>query len=165
MDPLCPLPRLSTNNEHDNGNEDDPPFPVNPGVHEDDGIQPRDVQRRKHNEEDNGNGEEEEAVPPQMVPPRADPPAAPVEEGPAEVDELPGEEQEDPRHGRVGRGAGAKDDVARRRVGVVAVGAQVAVAEGEDDGGEGAEDAASHEDAVDDHVEHEFGGEDAVAEL
>lgn len=99
-----------------------------------------------------------------MGPPRPDP-LMHVEKGPAEVYQLPREEQKDPCHGCVSRCAGTEDVVAGGRVSVVAVDAEVAVAKAEDDGGEGAEHAAGHENAVDDHVEHEFGGEDTITEL
>lgn len=88
-----------------------------------------------------------------------------IEQGSTEINKLPREEEEDPRHGGVTRCACAEDGFTRRRVFVVAVGAEVATVEAEHDDGEGADCAAGHEGAVDDHVEEELGGEDAIFEL
>lgn len=162
--PLGPLPQLGTNHPHRDGHKNDGPLPRDTRVQEHNVIEAGDVDGRKDNDEDNGDGEEEEAVAPEVGGPGADA-VGHVEEGAARVDELPGEEEKDPGHGGVRGGAGAEDVVADGRVGVVALVAELAAVEAKDDDGEGAEDAAGHEDSVDDHVEHEFGGEDAVFEL
>lgn len=123
-----------------------------------------DVERREDNEEDSHNGPEQECVAPEVANPGFEA-ARHVKERAAEVDELPGEEQEDPSHGSVAGRTGAEDLVACKRVAVVTLLAEVAIVEAKDDDGEGAKDATSHENAVDKHVEEELGCEDAVFEL
>lgn len=127
-------------------------------------VQHRNVQRGKHDKENTRHGEEQELVAPQMHRPRLEA-LGHVEQRPAGVDELPGEEKEDPRHGRVAGRASAEDGVAGWRVVDVAVEPQVAGFEAKDDEGEGSEDAAGHDGPVDDHVDHEFGSEDTIFEL
>ena len=162
--PLRPLPRLRAQHKHHHRNKHHRPLPANARVHKHNMVNDGNVQRPEHDEEDDGDGEEEEAVAPEVHAPGAEP-AGHVEQRAPRVDELPREEQEDPRHGRVAGGARAEHVVARRRVLVVAVGAEVAVVEAEYHDGEGPDGAARHEDAVGDHVEQELGAEDAVFEL
>lgn len=98
-------------------------------------VEPRDVDCREHKAEDDGDGEEEEFVAPEVRGPGAYA-LGHVEEGAAEVDELPGEQQEDPGHGSVAGGTGTEHLVAGRGVAVVAVHAKVAVVEAEEHDGE-----------------------------
>lgn len=164
VDALRPLPRLRQHHENDDIHKDDSPLPADTIVLENDVIQCGDVQNREDREEDAGDRPEQKLVAPQVACPGPEA-IGHVEQGAAEVDKAPGEEEEDPGHGGEACGAGAEDRVADLRVVVVAVGAEVAVAEAEDDDRERAEDAAGHDGAVDDHVCEELGREDAVFEL
>lgn len=83
----------------------------------------------------------------------------------AKVDELPREEEKDPGHGGVAGCAGAEDFVALDRVGIIALVAEIARTEAEDDDGKGSKNAAGHENTVNAHIEEELGCEDAVFEL
>lgn len=133
-------------------------------MHKDDMVNHRNVQGAEHSEEDNRDGEEEELVAPEVGCPGLDA-VGHVEQRAAKVDEFPREEEEYPRHGGVAGCAGAEHLVTLGGVRVVTVDAEVAAVEAEDDDGEGSDGAAGHDDAVDDHVEEEFGGKDAVFEL
>ena len=75
---------------------------------------------------------------------------------------LPGQEQREPGHADEGGGAGTEDRVAGGRVAAVAFCCEVAVAPGEEDEGESAEAQGGHPDAVDEGVDDDFWGEDAV---
>lgn len=159
-----PLPRFSAQSPNEDGNEDHAPFPTDTSVQEDNMIQAWNVQRREHDEEYTNDCEEQELVTPKMLRPHLEA-LGHVEERPAEVDELPRKKEEDPGHGRVAGGSGAEDGIAFGGVLVVAVAAEVARVEAEDYNGEGAEDAACHEETVDDHVGEEFGCKDSVFQL
>ena len=75
---------------------------------------------------------------------------------------FPGKQERKPGHADESGGAGAKHRVARRRVTAVAVCGEVAIAPGEEDESEGAETEGCHPEAVDEGVEDDFGGEDAI---
>lgn len=161
---LGPLPGLGTQSPNKDCDEDDGPFPANTGMQEDDMVKTGDVEGGKYDKEDAADGVEQELVSPEVSSPYFDA-LGHVKEGAAEIDEFPREEQEDPRHGGVAGSSGAEDGLARIAVLVVTVYTQVAVAKAEYHNGEGAQDAAGHEDAVDNHICEEFGGEDAVFKL
>jgi hypothetical protein len=84
-----------------------------------------------------------------------------AEERAAHVDHLPGEEKGEPCEADKGGGPSAEDGVAHFAVGIVAADTEVAVTEAEEDNGEGGKAEGSHPEAVDDHVDHDFHGEDA----
>lgn len=163
--PLPPLIRLSRGEEEQVRNNDNSPLPRNTLMHKNNGVDNRDIQRSDSNKETHGNRPEQERVAPETQGPLARALSDAVEEGAARVDELPGEEEEDPHHGRVAGGAGAEDVLAGVAVLEVAVVAEVAVVEAKEDDDEGAEEAGGHDEAVADEVGDEFGGEDAVFEL
>ena len=129
---LGPLPGLSADEKDEDGDEDDGPLPGNAVVHEDDVVEDGDVEGGEDEDEDDGDGPEEEVVVPEVGGPRADAPGH-VEERPPRVDQLPREEQEDPRDRRVARRPGPEYTFARPilRVRRVAVPPQVAVEEPE----------------------------------
>lgn len=113
------------------------------------------IQRGEHDEENGDHGKEQKLVAPEMLHPLLET-LGHVEEGPAEVDKLPCEQEKDPSHGCVAGGSGAEDGVAFGRVLVVAVAAKIAGIKPKDYNGERPEHAAGHEKAVDDHVGEEL---------
>lgn len=164
VDAFHPLPSLRKHHKHDDVHKNNGPLPADAGVLEDDMVQLGDVQHREDSEEDASDRPEQELVAPQVAHPGPEA-LGHVKQGAAEVDQAPGEEEEDPRHGGEAGGAGAEDGVTRLGVVVVAVGAEVAAAEAEDDDREGSEDAAGHDGAVDGHVCEELRRKDTVFEL
>lgn len=164
VDSLRPLPGLRQDHEDSNIDKHNRPFPSDTIVQEHLVVDHRNVQRGEHDKEHTRHREEQELVAPEVHRPRLQS-LGHVEERPARVNQLPGEEEEDPRHGGVAGRAGAEDGVAGGRVGDVAVETQVSGLEAKDDESEGSEDAAGHDCPVDDHVDHEFGREDAILEL
>lgn len=127
-------------------------------------VQLGNVQDREDGEEYARDRPEQKLVAPEVARPRLEA-IGHVEQGTAEVDQTPSEEKEDPGHGGEAGGAGTEDGIAGLRVVVIAVGAEVAAAKFGNDDCEGAEDAACHNGAVDDHICEELGREDAIFEL
>lgn len=139
VDPLGELPRLRAGEEEEGDGEDDAPLLADGAVEEDDLVDDGDVDGGHGAEEADEDGPEEERVAPEAEGPALGVGDDAVEEGAPEVDKLPGEDGEGPHHDRVAGRAGAEHAVALLRVLHVAVVAQVAVVEAEENGGEGAE--------------------------
>lgn len=127
-------------------------------------VQLGNVQDREDGEEYASDRPEQKLVAPEVARPRLEA-VGHVEQRSAEIDQTPRKEKEDPGHGGEAGGAGAENGIAGLRVVVVAVGAEVAAAKAKNDDCEGAEDAACHDGAVDDHICEELGREDAIFEL
>lgn len=136
---------------------------------EDNRVDDRDVDEGEHGDEASDNSPEEELVAPDVNHPLSEVLLGlglHAEEGAAQVDHFPGEEEGEPGQTGKSGGAGAEDDFAAFVVLVAAV-ANVggAVAEAVEDEDEGGEAEGGHPEAIDDHVDEEFGGEDTLFEL
>ena len=140
---FSPLPSLNTDNPDKQGNKDHCPFPANACVQKDDVVETWNVQRREHQGKNDGDRKEQEAVSPQVVSPSLKS-ARHVEERATEVNQLPREEQEDPRHCCVACRAGAESLVTDIGVAVVAVCSQVSITKAKHDNGERTKNAARH---------------------
>jgi len=111
INPFGPLPALGPCQEDEHSDKDNCPLPGDADMHKDDSIKDRDVQGRKDEEEDNGDGEKEELIAPQVH-------APPLrtfwhgKERPPEVNEFPSKKQEHPGHGGVRSGAGLENRLA-----------------------------------------------------
>lgn len=167
--PLPPLPGLDAEEEQESSDEDDPPLPADARVLEHGVVDDGDVQRREQRHEAEQHGPEEEPVPPHVEHPLGEVLLAVglhAEEGPPRVHQLPGQEEREPGQTREGGGAGAEHGVAARRVRVVAVLAQLAVAPrpGVHAQREAGQAQRRDPDAVDRRVDAELGREDARLE-
>lgn len=166
--PLSQLPHLDASKENRRLHKDDAPLPRNPLVPEHDPIEPGDVEDGEDGHDAGDDGPEEEAVLPEVAGPLREGVlrlGLHAEEAAPEVHHLDGEEEREPNHGREAGGAGPEHQVAAGRVAVVAVFADLAVAEAVEDEDEAAEAEGCHPETVDEHVEHQLGGENALFQL
>lgn len=136
---------------------------------EDNRVDHRDVDEGEHGDEASHNSPEEELVAPDVNHPLSKillGLGLHAEEGAAQVDHFPGEEEGEPGEAGESGGAGAEDNLAAFVV-LIAAFANIggAVAEAVEDEDEGGEAEGGHPEAVDDHVDEEFGGEDTLFEL
>ena len=174
--PFRGLPRLDAQHEDDQPAERQPPLPPDAPLLEHLGVQARDVHRRKHGDEADHDGPEEELVLPDVaeegeraghegaVLAAAVAERVEIKHAVAEVLELPGGDEDLPGElGEDGR-AGAEDDVADVAAVAIAVDPEVplAVADAVDDDDEGEQRRRTHDQAVDQHVDDDLPREDAL---
>lgn len=166
--PLGPLPGLNTEEEEDSSDEHNTPLPADSLVLEHRVADDRDVKDREDGDEAGADGEEEE-----LVAPHIDDPLREVlfgaglhaEEGAAHINHLPGKEEREPGEACKTGGASAEDGVAAGREVVVTVLTEVTVAPGVEDQAEGCETQRGDPDTIDQHIEHDFKGEDTAFQL
>lgn len=167
-DALGPLPALGAGEEEDELDDHDGPLPGDALVLEHLVVDHGDVHGGEDGDEADHDGPEQEAVHPDVADPaRQDGPARgpEVEEGPARVHHLPGQEQGEPGQAGKGGGSGAEHQLALGRVLGVTVVTEFSVAETVDDHDEGGQTASRHPETVHGHVQKKFGGEDTDFEL
>lgn len=136
---------------------------------EDGVVDDRDVECWEDGNESSNNSLEEERVATTILPPLIEDvvPAMVLafrflsEETAAEVDHLPGQGQSKPREAYEGGGTGTENELASLTVRIVAIEAEVSIAESPDNENKGKDAENGHPDPVDDHVDNEFGVEDS----
>ena len=173
-DALAPLPALHAEQEQQGLDEDNPPFPGDARVGEDDVVDDRHVQDRERQQKPGHDAEEQEAVAPHVDHPlrrevlglgaarRARRRRVHVEEAAAHVHHLPGQQQREPGHAHEGRGAGSVHRRAFRGVAAVAAAGQVPLAPAEEHQRERRQAEGCDPDAVHDGVDDDFPGEDSL---
>jgi hypothetical protein len=167
IDPLTPLPGLRAQEEQACRNEHDSPFPGNWCVLEDHRVQSRNINEREECDEAGENSPKEE-----LVAPNIDSPLCEIairvglhaEEGSTHINHFPCEEQCKPCQACECCSSGTKDQFARLAIGFVASGSQVPVAKAVDDQDEARKTQQCDPEAIHDHVDDEFHGEDAGLE-
>jgi len=131
-------------------------------------IDNRDVEDGEDGDESKHNREEQE-----LVPPNVDRPLRKVlirvglhhEERAAHVQHLPCKEEREPCQAGESRGTSAEHGVASIVVPFVAVVAEITVAKTEHDNGEGCETKGGDPQAVYEHIDHDFNGENTAFKL
>ena len=167
---LEPLPHFSAAEEETRADKYDAPLPGDARVAEDLVVDDGDVDEGEHADEADHDGPEEERVVPDVPDPLGGlgplggvGGGAHVEQGPAEVDHLPGKEEDEPGQTGESGATSAEDKLATLEV-VVAVGAEVTVTETVDDKGECAQADGGDPAAVGKHVDDHFPSKDAALE-
>jgi hypothetical protein len=167
-DALAKLPALNAEEEQECSDKDNTPLPADALVSEHGIVDDRDIQDGEDGNEPEYNREEQELVPPDVAGPLGEVLCGSGlhhEERAAHVQHLPRKEQREPSEASKGSCASADHSVAGRVVGLVAVVAEVAVTEAEHHDREGCEAEGGYPEAVDEHVDHDFDGEDTALEL
>lgn len=163
-----PFPGLDAAEEQEGLDDDDRPLPGDPGVLEDVVVDDGAVEDEEDGHVAEHDGVEEELVAPDVVHPLREVLlrlGLHAEEGAAEVDQLPGEEEREPCHRDECRGPRSEYRVASLGIRVITVFTHVAVAEAECNQGEGGQTQCRHPEAVDQHIDDEFVGENAAFEV
>lgn len=140
VDPLGPLPRLDAQEEKKGRDEDDAPFPADPGMFEDIMVDDRNIQGRKDGNETSDDGPEQEAITPDIVHPLGKILFAPwlhTEEAATHIDHFPGEEERKPSQTGEAGGASTKNRITSLGIAVIATRAQIAVTKPVKDKAEG----------------------------
>lgn len=165
---LAKLPSLDADKEQECGDENHSPLPADARVPEHDGVDDGDVQDGEDGDECAHDGEEQELVAPHVVEPLGEVLVGARlhhEEGAAHVNHLPREEDGEPGETGECGGTSAEHSVAAGVVALVTSGTQVAVAKAEHDDREGGETECGDPESVEDHVDHDFDGENTTLEL
>lgn len=145
VDTLEPLPELATGEEEDGLHDDDAPFPGDAGVLEDLVVDDGNIEGREDRSEAGHNRPEEEFVlirikgpgVENVVPAVVRSARAATEERASELYHFPSEEEGEPGQGNECGCTGAEDEIAFLAVCVIAISAEVAVAEAVHDEEEG----------------------------
>jgi hypothetical protein len=167
-DALAPLPALDAEKEEEGSDENNAPLPADALVPEHSVVDDRNVEDGEDGDEPEHDRQEQELVPPDVNRPLSE-----VivriglhhEERAAHVQHLPCEEEREPRKAGEGGCPSAEDGVASVIVRFVTIVAEVAVAETKHDDGEGCQTEGSDPQAIHNHVDHDFDGENTALEL
>lgn len=165
---LAPLPALDAAKKQHGFDDNDAPLPGDTRVLEDVVVDNGHVQDDEHGCETKHDGPEQELVAPDISHPLREVElrlGLHAEERPAEIHQLPGQEQREPRHGHETGRAGSEYGIALGRVGGIAVRTLDAVAPMVADQSERRQTKSGHPETVDSHVHKEFGGEDTALEV
>ena len=157
--PLGKLPRLHAREKQTRADKHNPPLPRYPLVFKHSLVDDGDIKQGEEGDEADHDGPEEELVAPDVVHPLRQVELGAglhAEKRAAHVNHFPRQEQREPRQTRKRRGAGAKDNVARVVVRVVAILTELAAAEAKHDQRKGRQTQRSDPQPVHDHVDEEL---------
>ena len=163
INPLPPFPSLHPGKEQHRLSKHNPSFPTDPRMLKHLMIKHRNIQRRKNSNKPRHHSPKQELITPNILYPlRKQPPTLWLhhKETPSHIHHFPCQEKREPSKADKSGTAGAEHSVAGRGIGVVAAIAEVAITEAEEHEGEGTKAESCHPEAVDEHVEEDFGRED-----
>ena len=130
-------------------------------------INDRDIQRREERDESAQNRPKQKLIPPHINHPLSEillGPRLHGEERPTDIDQLPGQEQRKPSETGKGGGSSFEDGIAPFGIGVIAVFTELSVTKSIHPQDEAGQTQRGDPDAVNNHVDAEFPGEDARLE-
>lgn len=165
---LAKLPSLNSDEEEECSDEDYTPLPADPRVPEHGSIDNRDVQYWEDCDESAHDREEEELVAPHIMEPLGEVLVGTGlhhEERAAHVDHLPRKEDREPGKTSESRSTGAEYSRTTWVEPFVTTGTKVTVAKAEHDDREGSKTESGNPETVEEHINHDFDGENTPLEL
>jgi hypothetical protein len=168
VDPLGKLPRFDTEEEEERRDEDDPPFPADTSVSEDIMIDDRDIQDREDGKKTSYDSPEQELVAPNIRHPLGKVPLTVrlhAKEAPTHVNHFPSQEKREPGKAGKAGSAGSENRVTSFGIGRIAILSQITIAKSVQDEGEGGQTEGCYPETIDDHIDHDFDGEDTPFQL